>query len=307
MSQYDPYLPPEEPVDLNPYAAPKADLSKEYAPLQFDEMGDPLEPFSIDAVMRRAWYVFKDKLGLTAGVVLFVLAINYGIQLAIAFYLRSLKEQGASEQMIGSLNLVFAIPSAIFNLWLSIGQNIALLKLARGRRTEFAEVFRGGPYLVRVILASILMFLVFFFAVMVCIIPAIVAFAVVRNQPFGGGHVLGIIFGLLGLTVLIGLAARLYMFTFVIIDHNCGVIDSLSMSFEITRGHTFELIALGLVAILINIVGLIMCFVGLIFTVPLTMLMWSSSYALLVGKTIRGVKGKTGPDINFPDFEFRSL
>ena len=93
------------------------------------------------------------------------------------------------------------------------------------------------------------------------------------------------------------------MYIFVIIDRNCGVGDSLTGSFEITRGHTFELVALALLAVLINFLGLLMLCVGLIFTVPLSMLMWSSSYALLVGNNSRGLKAKPGFDIEFLEFE----
>jgi len=303
MSQYDPYLPPEEPVDLNPYAAPKADLSKEYAPLQFDESGDLLEPFSIDAVIRRAWYVFKNKLGLLLGVVWGVLAINQGFQYGIGFFLEAMKLNRGDQNVVIAMTVFLVGVMMILNMWLTIGQNRALLDLSRGRQTEFGMVFRGGRFLLRSILALILTLLIIFLLAIVCALPAIVTFAGVRGQEFGGVHVIGIMFGLLAILGLIYLSVRFYMIFYVIIDYDCGVTEAFKTSNEISKSHSFELIALAILGTFVNMLGLLMCLVGMIFTVPLSMLLWSTTYALLVGDS-RAAKSRKPPVSNeFLEFE----
>jgi uncharacterized membrane protein len=65
-----------------------------------------------------------------------------------------------------------------------------------------------------------------------------------------------------------------------------GVMESLQRSADITRGHRWQLFGLGVLIFLINIVGLIACFIGLLFTLGISILAWAYAYRTLSGETV---------------------
>ncbi len=86
---------------------------------------------------------------------------------------------------------------------------------------------------------------------------------------------------LVGLIVLIGfillivpgiiLAIRLQYSGYLIVDKNLGAIEAIKKSWKITKGNAWHLFAFSLAIIGINIIGLLALVIGLLVTVPLSM------------------------------------
>ncbi len=66
-------------------------------------------------------------------------------------------------------------------------------------------------------------------------------------------------------------AVRLNFFGFAVIEEGLSAVDSLKRSWAITKGRFWEIFFLGLVLGLVNVLGLIALGVGLLVTVPLTL------------------------------------
>ena len=110
-----------------------------------------------------------------------------------------------------------------------------------------------GPY----ILASILFGIAVFVGLILCIIPGLI-FAVVYH-----------------------------FYGYVLVENpSTGAIDSLKKAADITRGHRWELFGLFIVLILINIVGLIACLVGVIFTAGISAVAVAYAYRSLSGQSV---------------------
>ena len=60
--------------------------------------------------------------------------------------------------------------------------------------------------------------------------------------------------------------------------------DTFSQSWNLTRGHFWTLLAIGIVAYLINIVGFICCCIGILFTIVITQFMLANVYYILSGE-----------------------
>jgi hypothetical protein len=73
-------------------------------------------------------------------------------------------------------------------------------------------------------------------------------------------------------------AARLGFFQVAMVDRGMAVADSFRESLRLTRGNVWLVIGLYLVCLLINIGGMLLLCVGLIFTIPLTTLAWYVAY-----------------------------
>ncbi len=97
-----------------------------------------------------------------------------------------------------------------------------------------------------------------------------------------------------GIAVLIGLillvvpgiitALAFFMTQYVVVERKMWPIEAMKESARITKGSRWKLFLLILAAIGINIVGLLALFVGLLVTVPVTMLAFAHAYRTLEHK-----------------------
>ncbi len=64
---------------------------------------------------------------------------------------------------------------------------------------------------------------------------------------------------------------KLQFAEYLVIDKNKSVVDALNGSWEMTKGVKWNLFLFGILLFLINVLGFVLLLVGLLFTVPLTM------------------------------------
>lgn len=143
------------------------------------------------------------------------------------------------------------------SMLISLGWIRVSLEVTSGVKPEVGDLFKFdgyGPY----ILASLLFALGFYVGLILCIIPGII-FAVA--------------FGFYGFVI----AER---------GEGVGVMDSLKESADLTRGNRWQLFGLGIVLLLINFVGALLCGIGLIFTLGITIIAWAYVYRTLRGETV---------------------
>jgi hypothetical protein len=149
--------------------------------------------------------------------------------------------------------LIGALASAalgILSIVISVGFTIIAIKLAHGHEAHYRDLFPWNRMVWLYFLAS-----------------ALAGLAVV------GGLILLVIPGII-------VALRLSMVRFAIVE-GARPFESLHQSWEATRGHFWRLLGLFLVLVGINIVGAILLLVGLLVTVPLSMLAWAHVYLKL--------------------------
>ncbi len=162
---------------------------------------------------------------------------------------------GATGSVVGQVLVQFI--GFFVSMLISLGWIRVSLEVTRGVKPEVGDLFKFegyGPY----ILASLLFALGFYVGLILCIVPGII-FAVA--------------FGFYGFVI----AER---------GEGMGVIDSLKESANLTRGHRWQLFGLGIVLLLINLVGAILCGIGLIFTLGITIIAWAYVYRILRGEAV---------------------
>ena len=151
---------------------------------------------------------------------------------------------------------LFSLIGWIVGLWLAFGLIRATIAVTKGERPEVAMLFETeglGPY----ILASILFGIGVAIGIVLCVIPGII-FAVVYH-----------------------------FYGYVIVENPAtGAIDSLKKAADISRGHRWELFGLFIVLILINIVGVIACLVGVLFTAGISAVAVAYAYRSLSGESV---------------------
>jgi len=322
MSSFDPYSRPED--EFNPYASPKASLG---GPGWEYETGPASTlPFGVGEVFGRSWEIFKANWGLCIGTVIACFVLNFlsgQLPNLIASLVAGLGGAAIAPpgqgmpvgpgavpmpivvpgnpvpaqvmMMYGIVAVILTFASVIFQVWIGIGQALVMLNLARGRETSFNDVFRGGPLIVKVILASLLFGFMIWGVVLIGALPGLVAYAsgaVPDQATLTTIFVLGVAVAMI---VMILVAIRFSQFYYLIVERGAGPLEALRLSMEVTRGRVLGIFFLGVLTFLVNLGGLLACGIGLIVTGPFSVLMLAVTYLSLVGGPVADPAGRGKP------------
>lgn len=158
-----------------------------------------------------------------------------------------------------AIQLIFTILGWVVSMILSMGLIRAALAVVRGQTPEVGMLFETeglGNYIV----AAIIFGICFGIGLILCIIP---------------GIIIGIIWMFYG---------------FLIVENpTLGPTDALKRSQEMTKGRIGELFVFGLALFGINLVGAILCGVGLLFTYGITAIAVAYAYRTLNGEPVAPV------------------
>jgi uncharacterized membrane protein len=246
---------------VNPYASPQT-----VAVLGGDtNIGSPgNHPLDIGLCFQRGWRLTTKNLG---WLVLFGL-VYFGVLIGIAvcvelinaalgmseFTGTGVADEGNLEDVSGAATAIYIVVQVIQNLasiFLGIGLAIYGLNMVRNKNPEIGNLFGGGRYFWRILVAAILYGLVVIVGLILFIVP-------------------GIYFGV-----------RLGQFQFAIIDRNLGAIDGLKASWEMTRGNVWGYIGLWFVMVAILMLGAMALLVGLIWAYPTIFLATVVAYQVM--------------------------
>ena len=292
--------PPRFPDDpTNPYTAPEAEIG----PGRDAGFGLSPTPFTVGDVLSRTWQIFKARMWICIGVVLFCTALNLMGQLSLGLLDRTVKPN-VDLQAYNAIVVVATVGLMVFQFWIAIGQALVLLQIARGQNAAFGDVFAGGPFLLPVVVSSLAFGLVLVGVFALGMIPGAVALAVTGGNPMVGALVIGL--GLLiAFVAAFILMLRLSQYFYLVIDRGAGIMESLRLSLEFTRGNTVDLFLLWVATIPINLAGFLACGVGFLFTFPFTALLFPVTYLAVTGQPIADPRtpgkpavdaGMLGPD-----------
>jgi uncharacterized membrane protein len=93
---------------------------------------------------------------------------------------------------------------------------------------------------------------------------------------------LAIVVGLILLVIPGIIVILMFMFAkLLVIDRNLGPIEAMKESVRITKGHLWELLALYIVLFILNVIGAILLFVGLLVSIPVSALALVYAYRTL--------------------------
>ncbi len=263
---------PEFPGD--PYAPPRS---------QEDEGRPKLAPrrvrFELGPILSATWSIYRARLGTCTAVSGTFVGLLFLVQRAQRLVLDgALFEPETRVQLfLVQFGTFFAVH--VFTSWLAIGQNLALLGIARGETPVFSRLFRGFPFLLTSLLAGVL----FGLAVGLPVLVLLALGGILGPEQIFLSRTLGMI---VGLGVAVYPAALLSQYHFLIIDEHLGVLESLGRSWQLTRGRVATILLVWMTVVLLIVAGFIACFVGLLITIPFSYLLMIVSYLSLTDQLI---------------------
>lgn len=160
------------------------------------------------------------------------------------------------------LSFLAGIISAAVNLIIAMGIINISLKFVDGGRAEYADLISIYPLFFTFLISAFLYSLIVAAGLILFIIP-------------------GIILGI-----------RYQFFGYFIIDKKAGVVDSLSRSWDATRGVTLSLFLFNLALLVIIIIGALALGVGLLVALPVAWLALAFVYRRLQTQTEAAVQEK---------------
>jgi DNA-directed RNA polymerase subunit RPC12/RpoP len=221
-------------------------------------------PIFVDAgeIISTSWAIYKSQMGMLIGAVVLVavlvMAANYlpailGLLVEIGMQNNRMGRGGIGVGQI--IQFAFFPLIWIFQIYMTTGQTILFLKIARGQPTEIGDIFRGGHYLVRSVGVSLLFGLI-----------------------AGIGFILLIVPGLIAMLMF-------WPFIYVLVDSDLPGVGCLWRAREITRNTWGAILLIWLTSFGLNLLGVLACCVGVLFTAPLSMLLFAVAYCRMTGQS----------------------
>lgn len=150
---------------------------------------------------------------------------------------------------------ILSILAFIMGILVNIAQVKIGLRYCDGQKADFPDLYEGYPKFVDVLIGGILYGLLVLAGLILFIIP-------------------GIYWGI-----------RYHFFVYLIIDRDMSPVEAIKKSGDMTRGIWWHLFVFWLAIIGINLIGAILCCVGLLFTIPITLVAIAYVYRTLLSET----------------------
>jgi hypothetical protein len=267
----NPYQSPPEPTYTTSYAPPPV---------------APLVPqrFEIGEVLSRSFEIFKAQLGMSVLAIVVVMGMNYAFSLLQNIVIMLMGLVAPPAWAVVTVQVVFSIVGWLFQQWIGIGQTLFFLRTARGNPATLSDLFRGAPYLLRILAASLLLMLLISGLVALALLPAGIVWLATRDQE--AAIIAAVVGGIIVIIPVAILGLMFSQFQYLIVDRQMGVLDSLAVSRQITGGNKLMLFATGLLLGVINLAGFLACCVGMLFSMSFSAYVIVVAYLTMTGQPI---------------------
>ena len=211
-------------------------------------------------VFENAWRIFQNHAGLLIGSWVLSTFIQFafyvGVVVLVSLLARGQPQGNPPEAAIALIFLPGMLLFMLLSMFLTLGQLRLNLNVARGRTASLSDLFSGGPDLLPAIGASLVFMPIYVFGFMLCVLPGI--FALMALWPMG----------------------------FLVVDQRLGPIEALQRAWLITKPNLAAILLMGLIMFGLQLLGVITCYVGMIVTIPLILLMFTVGYLMMSGQRI---------------------
>lgn len=214
----------------------------------------------LSGVLEKSWKLFKNNVNfcLGAGAIFFAvtLFLNVATELvktSLGFNEEALIESFSFEQFMEFLPglLIISLVSLVVSVILKLGLLKVFLNLVDGGRPALNDLWSTTRFLPE-----------YFGAVLLMAVPIII------------GFILFIVPGFY-------LYLRWQFFSILIVDQNLGPIEALKTSWRLTRGRAVDMFLMFAVLAALVLAGSLFIGVGLILTLPLSLIFFASVYRIL--------------------------
>jgi hypothetical protein len=180
--------------------------------------------------------------------------------------------------VVGVFGWIFLAPP------LFLGYTIVSLAQLKGRSWSFGDFFSGFQWFGAAVGNALLCLVLVLGLALACAVPGImmaVLAGVTKTPVFA---VPAVLFFIVGFCVLYYVLFRAFCFCpQLIVDRRCGPWEAIQGSWTLSQGHFWPLFGISLLLGVINHAGASFAGVGILFTMPLVVLIWNAGYLTIAG------------------------
>ena len=219
-----------------------------------------------------SWNIMKNHLMLMVIIVLFIFLLNILLSIVQERLLSDITYQA----------ILFVIAAYLFQMGLNLGLLRICLNMINNTDVNFSLLFASFHILIPYFLATILYLAALLLAASPGLLLLLTTTSVnLDNLSSPTGSIPTILSIIIMIVPAIYLSVRLQFYEYFLIDEECGVIESIKKSAEISKGYVLELFILGAILSLIILISIIPMGLGLIFSIPLSTVAISYVYLKL--------------------------
>lgn len=217
------------------------------------------ESLSLVTALKSSWVLIKKHYKFLAPAFLATAAV---------FFLLQLLQNYTEGKLV--LSIVAMIISTVKGIAITLGWSQVVLKLIRTSTVDWRDFQTDTKLWLHFFIARIIYGLFTAIALVIAVLPVfLLIFLSVTNIWL---VILGILIFITGATLLVWLTTRYFFISFSAIDHpRTNGWKLLVKSSSITEGKIIQLALFLLVLLIINIIGMMLFFVGLAITIPLSL------------------------------------
>ena len=219
-----------------------------------------------------SWNIMKKHMALMAIIVLFVFSLN--------ILLTIIQERLLDE--ITYQSILFIMAAYLFQIGLNLGFLRICLNMINNAEVNFSLLFSSFHMLISYVFATIL----YLIALLLAASPGLLLFITsvsidLDNISSSIGSMPAILSVILMIVPAIYLSIRLQFYDYFLIDEECGILDAIKKSADISKGYVLELFIIGALLSLMILLSIIPMGLGLILSIPLSMVATSYVYLKL--------------------------
>jgi phage FluMu protein Com len=221
-----------------------------------------LKPFAPGEVIADAWRIFSDRMGFLIGS-FFVIWLLTFISVWIASAPFALAQVFIDQdELVGAVLATIVGAAGYFvamaiATYLQAGYLQLQLKVSREQPASLSDLFNGGPFLVRMILSTLVFVSIVGLGAMMCLIPGLV------------------------------IALIIWPYAHILVDHNPLGFDCLIRARKLTEGNLGSLLIVVVVAGMSILAGVCTCGIGLAIAIPYVNLLFTVAYDRMSCQTER--------------------
>lgn len=194
------------------------------------------------------------------------------------------------------IGFMLNIVSLIFQVYFGVGLVKLGLCIVDGKEPEFADIRPTGPEMMKYVISGLMLFIIFLLVFMMTI-GVLGMLDVMKpglntmymdflkqdySKVYTSKEILYAVVVFILLTIpAVLLYLRLQFSNYLVIDKKIEVGSAIIQSFRMTKGYLFYIVLTMLAILLLNILGLIMLFIGLLFTIPMSFIVVMLLYRTL--------------------------
>ena len=241
---------------MSSFAAPASNPMGQSLGVDDIELQNPAHPkVDIVATFTDAFEIIKqnpaEAIGGAMGIMFLTLVINVILALiqgVIVGILSTAMSQTGSESAMygvmaiqGVLQLFSTVILIIIQGVLTGGYYIMWLRMVRGEEVSFNNFMEVKPFILPLILTTLLMQLCIFGGMLLLVVPGII------------------------------ISLGIWVAPMVVLDKNLSPVDANKGAWRITDGYKVDIFLFGILMTVVNMIGMIPCGLGLILTIPLSL------------------------------------